>query len=425
MTEPATILVANFDEVSSTSDATVRLGLWQKAVLRSESASTLLVAPAIPSNLVPARPGMWVEPAELVVPNRVSSSVSSDVVSDQAALHRLAAYARSGPTTLQFQVWSRGMELLRDALVAEGARFTDTLPVVSSASVADWNSKVGGHLLFASLKSVSDHRPPTALVHSDGELRSLLSNIAPGCEVVAKANRSAGGRGIRVLSAASAKRWSGTFPAPGLKAPGPQAIWPMIVEQFVGHRTRNTSITVDLWIHQSGADLVGLARQLLGSRVRYRGVSSEISSVVRQSRSVIIALGQTIGGELSRRGYRGPLNVDFVVTPSGAIYVAEMNVRQSAPLDQFLVLARSDAASSPVPFVCVEDAKIPKGLSTAVDATRFLDASLEHASSGQVTCLAVYEDDSAITGCLLATADSIADAKRLLSRAVSVLADAP
>ena len=51
-------------------------------------------------------------------------------------------------------------------------------------------------------------------------------------------------------------------------------------------------------------------------------------------------LGQRAAEAFGRRGYRGLCNVDFVVTADERMMLAEVNLRQSAPLDQWLVQQR-------------------------------------------------------------------------------------
>ncbi len=256
-------------------------------------------------------------------------------------LDRLRGLGR--PARIAFQIWTNeiaeALERLRDRGIALDP---STTPTVLGSSIRYWNTKIGGSELLTRLPALSGHRPASTMVMSLPEAVALASSRSRPS--VLKINAGAGGQGVleldpreeltvpelerRFAATATAKK------AKGWSANGslPQAGAPLILEEMVGGEDA-VSPSADYWIDGDGASCVALAEQVLDC-YSYRGARFP-GRLEPASAARCVELGGTIAEALRERGYRGLLNVDFLVDGAD-VWVIEMNVRQSAPLDQSL-----------------------------------------------------------------------------------------
>lgn len=260
------------------------------------------------------------------------------VLEASAALDRLRALGRA--VRVVSQSWTAEASEAIDAFRDAGLDIDTTLvPDVAASAVQHWNTKIGGQELLDSIVALRDALPPSTIVTSLAEAATVVSSLARPC--VLKVNQGAGGAGIialapgfstspaellEVLSQATAGELGGKLGPAGLAGP-------YLLQQVVGGDIDSFSPSVDLCIDDEGVECIAVAEQILDG-FRYAGARfpGAIDHAVEQR---CVGRATAVAEVLRARGYRGLVNVDLVVDGDRE-WVIELNLRQSAPLDQSL-----------------------------------------------------------------------------------------
>ncbi len=435
--EPRLVL-ANFDEVFAydtrpeSRPIVLGRGVWQKAVLLPNQTGYVLVAPSVPSNLTPEAEA-WSAPRRVIIPSLESGQLCRDLLNDEKAWASLIAEVTGkGPVQVWAQVFSPGVAAIVEALVAASIEVDTTeLPRVSGQTVAFWNTKIGGREFLQSIPVVREALPAAIICNTLVEVIALVATTNMDQGLVVKTNSSTGGAGVwvfppdtpcqmdEITHSLSSPRWGGKN---GSKQKRPdEVVGPYLVEEMVGVPSVNSSPTADFRIWANGhADLVGIGEQLLEEGVAYRGCRYPVRGDNSQIESCI-TLGRKICAALHRRGYRGFVNVDFMLLENGDVRIAEMNLRQSAPLDQFLVMRRRFGSGweRRKAYLCEEGMALSAPVETTSALYRILERQL-HLAKGEMVCpLAIYEDSLAPGRrvSLLSVADSLSAAEKLTALA--------
>lgn len=389
-----TVLLANGGEVFP-EGVLVSGGLWQKAVIAGGTTDTVLVSPSIPPNLSPSLDGAWLEPAECVVPSAPSGCLCRDLLEDESAWRRVLAFARQGSVSLDFQVFSSEVPRVAERLRAEGVEVTGDMPSCSPATVAFWNTKVGSHALFGGVSELASARPAATISTYDAAI-SIAATAGQSNGFVLKPNYGLGGAGIQVLSRTGSWESSrGTVKAKLSVGTGEEE--PYLLEVMVGEVGRNQSLTADFAVPSSGeVRFLGVAEQILPDGVSYSGCQSSPDLVDPGVREKALRLGRVLATALQRRGYAGMVNADFIVTPESAVYIAEFNLRHSAPLDQFLLARRfyGEDWASRCSFRCEEDVPLPAEHLEFADLMRHAESVLPRGRETLVVPLTLNTDQS-------------------------------
>jgi hypothetical protein len=435
------MVLANFDELFAShnpDDGRVIFparGLWQKAVLVPEQEEYVLVAPSIPSNLT-SRSEAWFAPGSVIVPLPHSGQLCTDLLRDGETLKRLLAEVSSkSPVKLWAQVFSPGVTKIVEALSARGIDVDTTeLPVVSPQRVAFWNTKIGGRELLQSIPVIREALPAAFVANTLIEVISILATADVNQGLVVKANLSIGGSGVWMFPLGEprqpeelGKKLTTRHRAQerGAKSiPMGDVIGPYVIEEMVGVPGDNSSPTVDFRINSDGrVELIGLGEQSLKDAVAYRGCHYPARGDQAQFEHCI-SLGHQICAELHRRGYRGLVNLDFVMLQDGRVLVSEMNLRQSSPLDQFLVMRRLFGERWPQDksFICEEDVTLRLPVEETNTLSQFLDSHLKLEVGELVQPLAIYDGGgtSRREVSLLTVANSLTAAETLAAAARSL-----
>jgi hypothetical protein len=417
------VAFANFGELfaGGSSAKSDKLGAWQK-LAPSLEAGAILVAPVSPANLERREDVLLPQPARILIPRRLSASVCADILRDDDALDDLVtALTRDGEVEIAFQVYSRHLEKLLRTLEERGVRLGDSRPTLSARTVHLWNTKVGGQMLLAGIPDAASLRPPATPVHTVRELQTLLDGLDPGADVVVKLNASIGGAGTVVLrrgSDAQAELTTTASVEPQLKkswfaSREGNGSWPRLVELMVGSLEENQSITSDFVV--AGEDrttFVGLAEQLLAAGLAYRGCRYDRSLFAPEHVSRIAETGFAVGNVMSRRGYRGPFNLDFVVTPENKLFLVEINVRQSAPNDQLRLADRLRAAHGhELSFVCEEDVSLAEPFESTLALSDYLAPLLADSEPGRAYVLNIYGDERQRFACVMSVGETLDEAE--------------
>ncbi len=287
-------------------------------------------------------PGL-ARPTEVAVERR-SGDLCADVLDDGRAFDELRRQVETVPRPWQLwaQTYTPAMDLLSLELERHGFDRT-LLPACAGVTVAFWNSKVGGDDL---LRHAASDRYPHTWVHESVDTlvgRPLASHAA-----VVKPNRSMGGYGVVVveggdildpLALEMLADPPGDSPEPGKAKLLGKTGESVVIQEVIGDMATNRSPSADFWVDVDGTTtMVALAEQVL-NRARYAG-SRSWSPRDRATRAMADTIGNDVGRELHREGYRGFFNLDFAATSDGDFAVLEINVRQSAPLDQTITMER-------------------------------------------------------------------------------------
>jgi hypothetical protein len=355
------------------------------------------------------------------VPQRTTGSLCSDAVADEALFFSLLKFLkRWAVTQIDFQVYSSPLNRLIDELDNHGARLATSVPRISARTASHWNTKLGGARLFDYVPSARSCRPPWTIVHSEKEVENLVRHLRGNQSLVVKANHSMGGSGIRHVTKRNSFEALRTA-KPGKRLAGKESAdegWPRLAEIFVGSADGNRSVTCDFKVDAGGVvEGIGVGEQLLDDGFSYRGCHSLESELPSATHTRIAHVGHELGAEMCRRGYHGPFNLDFVVTQENDLFLMEMNVRKSAPLDQFLVASRlTSSLGRSVMFYAREDVRITNW-SAATQILQFgyrptNDSMREGGTTSGALILAIYNGISDESACVFGFGDTLRDSRQ-------------
>jgi hypothetical protein len=419
MSDPSgivTLVVGNFDDAfrdPESMSASASSGMWQKVLWRAR-APYVLIAPERPDWLnIRGLP----EPAR-TFPRHGSFDICRAMLRDEDDMNDLyRSLMGYDAVRLMFQVYSPALEELVESLRELGLRSWHGVPNVSSSTVAYWNTKIGGSAVLNGIEGAKKYRPASTIAYSAASLDSLTRGLPERVQIVVKPNVSLGGVGMELYSRSGPRE---PMAAPeSTKSSKCFAVaensWPRLVELIEGDLASNCSTTWDFDIVRPGdVALVGAGEQLLDGGLRYRGCHSLGHTLSIESRQAICEAGSSVAIALSHEGYVGPLNLDFVVTPEEKIALVEMNVRQSAPMDQFLVRASLErGAGRSLEFWAEEDVPV-------TDEHKLCDA-LSMCSARSTSYLgavmATYPSGPAMKACIM----GIGPSERLAKKSFEIL----
>ncbi|MFZ1641923.1 MAG: hypothetical protein WAV07_10955 [Candidatus Contendobacter sp.] len=260
-----------------------------------------------------------------------------------AALMRIARDA--GAVRLAPCVWTRQTEMIARALEKEHVAVEAETPC-PHGRVFHWNTRVGMRDLFLSIPALANHLPPSLVCHDAGQVEIAAARLGEN-DLLVKSNFALGGAGSVVLRAGATYRrdWVETIAARTAESKGKKAFawaWreePYVVERVVGNLPTNVSATLDARQTATGTEIAGLSEQVIEG-FAYRGIRSLDPRLEARHRPRLHALTEAVGAGLAARGFAGWFNLDFVLTRDGQCFLADLNVRRSAPLDLHLLVAR-------------------------------------------------------------------------------------
>lgn len=267
----------------------------------------------------------------------VARALEADVV------HRLQQLDR--PIRFMAARWSNAAVELVERLDAAGVTLDYALiPTVLGGTVRYWNSKIGMAEVLNAISGVRGHIPPSTVVASPAEAIAVTGSF--GGPTVLKANDAIGGVGVVALdesttpSSVRSQLAATADDAGTAKRSMVNLNGPYILQGVVGS-AESWSPSLDFLVQADDVSCIAAAEQVLEGFL-YRGARfpgrTDEAGLVRCG-----DLGLLVGHHLRGLGYRGLLNVDFVVDGDD-VWLIELNARQSAPLDQSF---RTTAALGP------------------------------------------------------------------------------
>jgi hypothetical protein len=357
MRDERVIAIANFGELFEDPDAPASApgaaagaplshAGGHKAAWWPEEEGFLLVTPTS-AELPPAPAGIRCEPgAWLVVPD-AHGRTAARLSEDTRLWSRVLGFVHGARRVrLLSTVHSAGMRRIADRLATAGVA-VEGVPGCPPGLVRYWNTKIGGRDLLRGVPAAAPLVPDAVVCHTPLHAEAMLACRPASERYVLKANMGAGGSGILWVTggeiglAARLAEWgrrataekSGKWPLPLEE--------PLLLEVAVGDPWRNRSLTADFTVTPGGAvAFEGAALQVLGDLTRYRGIAWRPGAVAPEVLAAAASVGTAVGRAMTRRGFFGPFNLDFILPADGGLALAEINVRRSAPLDQQLALRR-------------------------------------------------------------------------------------
>jgi hypothetical protein len=261
-----------------------------------------------------------------------------------AALMRIAH--KAGAVRLAPCVWTRQAEMIARVLEKEHVAVEAETPC-PHGRVFYWNTRVGMRDLFLSIPALAGHLPHSLVCHDAGQVEIAAARLGQH-DLLVKSNFALGGVGSVMLRAGKPYRrdWVEAIAARvSGKGKGKKTFawaWreePYVVEKVVGNWRTNVSVTLDARQTATGTEIAGLSEQMIEG-FAYRGIRSLDPRLETHHRPCLHALTEAVGVGLAARGFAGWFNLDFVLTRAGQCFLADLNVRRSAPLDLHMLAGR-------------------------------------------------------------------------------------
>ena len=304
----------------------------------------------------------------LVCPKQATTSVCRDLLDDQVQMFRFLE-ALDRDRRVVFCSYGLSAPLLELMEVVKGLNYDCSLEFgeITLEICEELNNKVYVEReLFQKDPELSRHRPYLAVANTIDCLWEKLHSVVSErkvCDVVVKSARSVGGAGVFFLSASDLfgrQDRFGLFQATGYNEADTRA--PFVVERFIDWRLSPTS---DLFIDENGeCRLLHVSLQRLFDRKYYAGFYKPKRDYLEHQDwyQDLRRLALRVGRRAAALGYRGFLNVDFVVDKEGQVHLMELNARRSALMDglnlaEFLCDGLEDTSLSVADYV-----EMPKGL---------------------------------------------------------------
>jgi hypothetical protein len=273
-----------------------------------------------------------------------------DIWERSAQWHQIVSVVQAaGGCSIAPAVWTHHSERIQTALSKADLEVGCEVEA-THGKIFNWNCRTGMRDFFLSIPYLAKYCIPSLVCHDVEQIHHAARRLRSS-NIVLKSNFSMGGHGVLKFGPEdpfSKERLEGTYQEnrpSNADGASKQIPWrwrnePYLLECFVGEPTTNVSVTSDALISRSGTvAVVGISEQLLSNGFSYLGVKS-LPVTFRPVRMEIIAAMEAVGESLKGWGYRGYFNVDFGVTSDGTIFVCDLNVRRSAPLDVHMILRR-------------------------------------------------------------------------------------
>ena len=256
------------------------------------------------------------------------------------------------PVRIGYTVYSEGIRALAARLRADGYQLID-LPEISPGRIRYLNTKIGGAEFLRTAITDQSLLVPGMVCADADECAFALQKRDDKDYFIVKWNTGAGGSGVFRLHGNQSNIPQLVRARARNDSQSQNSKWPLIdkelflLETEVGDLQKNDSFTADYFVFSDGkTNTVGFARQLLAAGVQYRGIQwSPEYRFKSKLISIIENCGEQLGEHLFREGFLGYFNLDFIETPDNEYYLCELNIRKSAPLDQFQLRSRLFAES--------------------------------------------------------------------------------
>jgi len=350
---PLTLRWWNLEQTFTQVDAAREASPWpldspagRKAALWDVDGPTLTLTSHRPARALLAH-GLAPEQRYAVLPECEENERWQDSANG-AVLMRIAHEV--GAVQLAPCVWTRQAEMIARVLEKEQVAVEAETPC-PHGRVFYWNTRVGMRDLFLSIPALTDHLPPSLVCHDAAQVEIAAARLGQH-DLLVKSNFALGGTGSVMLRAGKPYRrdWVEAIAAraPGKgngKGKGKKTFawaWreePYVVERMVGNWRTNISVTLDARQTATRTEIAGLSEQLIEG-LAYRGIRSLDLRLETDYRPRLHTLAEAVGVGLAVRGFAGWFNLDFVLTRDGQCFLADLNVRRSAPLDLHMLVAR-------------------------------------------------------------------------------------
>lgn len=252
-------------------------------------------------------------------------------------------------------VWSDQALQLKEIALKRGLS-VHCCPTCTVEEVSILNTRVGGYEFLAESCGLSLLLPDTHVFFGVAQARSFIASRHSDSAWVVKGDIGVGGSGVLELQGGDDLSPEQFLSSYGLEidkdkndtalAPDDALCQTILVQQKIQPLplSEMPSITADFSVYTTDQGkfafkMHGLARQVFSKKARYLGISFSSKEADSGLIAAVRSLGSTVAESLQRKGFQGFFNVDFLHDPSkDLLRVIELNLRASAPLDQFCAL---------------------------------------------------------------------------------------
>ena len=299
------------------------------------------------------KPFVWATGGDLILlysgvpPTRAGAKIIDPQIPEKRLLAELLRVTESRETELLYFVYSETVQTLAHKLRAHGRRIGHPLPLVTPGQIRYWNSKIGGRQLLQrqDISAIHALLPTATPVFNRDHLPDLVNN---GTTWLLKSNLAAGGAGILRIDPGSmpaTQDIDALLAARQVRTKGKKGVFStnhFLLEECIGDTRTNRSITADFWVGREstcvGVALAKMAEAFHPAGIQWQPDALASAGEYGNHREAVVRVGLMVSHCLYELGYRGYCNLDFVLTRTEQLALCEINVRRSAPLDQFLVL---------------------------------------------------------------------------------------
>ena len=217
---------------------------------------------------------------------------------------------------------------------------TPDVPPQADAWLVEYlDSKAGFREFCNSLANAEDlPRPPTGYVCPTAEvaLSAAAGLTRTGRGIVLKANHGTGGFSVLCYSPSDLSHGWDWIRRNASRRMSFDHFWsaPLVVaEEYVCGPDGGVpqSLTVDLHVSAAGTEIGGVGTMLIRSGTLYAGVTVGLQSVPLHVRAQVVHFADRLGAAVSRMGYRGWIDADFVVDGTDHVIPNEVNARRASP----------------------------------------------------------------------------------------------
>jgi hypothetical protein len=114
----------------------------------------------------------------------------------------------------------------------------------------------------------------------------------------------------------------------------------LVIEEFIPSNGLNKDYTFDGFVLADGSVQTIDSASMIIEGTKYVGVTAGPGVVSDGLSQILDSFGQSVGGKLSRLGYRGWYDVDFVLSENGKPFATEINARRTGPTIAFSIRDR-------------------------------------------------------------------------------------
>ncbi|MEK7634884.1 MAG: hypothetical protein AAB446_00385 [Patescibacteria group bacterium] len=267
-------------------------------------------------------------------PSKIGISLSDAIIKDSVLFDKLKKIIKNNPgIILSSYCYTKKLANLINVLKKENLKFhVDQLPKDKLEWLVGYlGSKVGFRLEMNKLKEIP--KPKSFISESKaGIVKSAIWFYKQNKSCVVKAYSGEGGWGVLIIH--KNVIFSETDLRKKLrKIFSKDAIWdtgPYVVEEFIYSSDGDeNSPSLEVFIDDKGSEITYMCDQIVDPSGAFLGILMGKECLRADTIEKMSKIGNIIGNQYSRLGYRGFFDIDFIISKDGILYPIETNVRRT------------------------------------------------------------------------------------------------